>query len=76
MMLSSMCRNFQTELMDKLFQNTYGFANDEAGRAKGLGADYADRLFNMEGVRVRRSCRPTIHGLAGKACALVWAVLV
>lgn len=40
------------ELNDKLFYNTYGIQNDEAGRAKGLGSDYADRLFNIEGVQV------------------------
>ncbi len=39
------------ELNDKLFQNTYGFQNDEAGRAKGLGADYADRMFNVNGLK-------------------------
>ena len=40
------------ELNNKLFQNTYGIVNDEAGRAKGLGSDYADRLFNIDGVQV------------------------
>lgn len=40
------------DLNDKMFQNTFGFENDEAGRVKGLGADYAARMFNFEGIEV------------------------
>ncbi len=36
----------------QLFYNTYGCDNDDAGRTKGLGADYAGRLFNVEGIQV------------------------
>ena len=46
------CRSFAVELNNKLFHNTFGYANDDAGRAKGLGADYADRMFNIEGIQV------------------------
>ena len=46
------CRSFAVELNNKLFHYTFGYANDDAGRAKGLGADYADRMFNIEGIQV------------------------
>ena len=45
-------RSFSVDLNDKMFQNTFGFENDEAGRVKGLGADYAARMFNFEGIEV------------------------
>ncbi|KAG1658751.1 hypothetical protein FOA52_000864 [Chlamydomonas sp. UWO 241] len=46
-------KSFAVDLNNKLFQNTYGFENTEAGRTKGLGADYAGRMFSMEGVETR-----------------------
>ena len=48
-----MRRSFSVALNDKLFQNTYGFENDDAGRLKVLGADYAGRMFNVDGIQVR-----------------------
>lgn len=46
----AMFKSFAVEVNDKLFQNTYGYQNDEQGRTKVLGADYADRMFNMDTV--------------------------
>ena len=51
-MLPCLIRSFAVELNDKQFSNAYGFENDEAGRTKGLGADFADRLFNIDNVEV------------------------
>ncbi|GAX80725.1 hypothetical protein CEUSTIGMA_g8160.t1 [Chlamydomonas eustigma] len=45
-------KSFGAEMNSKLFYNTYGYENTDAGRAKGLGADYADRMFNIEGIQV------------------------
>lgn len=41
-------RTFTTELNNRLFYNTFQYENDQAGRAKGLGQDFADRLFNLD----------------------------
>uniref|UniRef100_A0A7R9VRG9 Uncharacterized protein n=1 Tax=Chlamydomonas euryale TaxID=1486919 RepID=A0A7R9VRG9_9CHLO len=46
-------KSFAVELNNKLFHNTYGFENTEEGRAKSLGADYAGRMFSVEGVQAR-----------------------
>lgn len=42
-------KSFAVEMNNKLFHNTYGVENNDAGREKGLGKDFAGRMFNAEG---------------------------
>lgn len=45
------------EWNDKFFHNTYGYENDEKGRTKVLGDDFAKRMFNVDGLQqVRWQC--------------------
>jgi hypothetical protein len=43
---TEVARVFFQELEDKMFFNTFGFDNDEQGRSKALGGDFADVFFN------------------------------